>query len=94
MPRVKLDPLGCQHEVDMTVILESPIFKNFSQIKLRNHLMGSYQSVHVSSQAQLSVYRFLVEFYFDERVRVRADNEIHFRPVYHYYFFDVVHYIR
>ena len=55
--------------------------------------MSRNESIHVRFESKLSVDTFLVEFDLDEVVGVRSDDEVHFSPIYHDHFLDVVDHI-
>ena len=53
---VELDPLGSQHEVDVLVVLEAPVFEDSTQLKLADDFVRRDQRVHVGLQTQLGVH--------------------------------------
>ena len=55
--------------------------------------MGRYQSVHVSFQTQLSINTLLIELNLDETVWIGADDKVHFSPIDHNDFLDVINHI-
>lgn len=93
-PRVEFDPRGGKHEVDVVGEFVAPELDYTFQVKLGDHIVSFYQSVHVGSQAVFGVDAFLVELDFDEAVWVCADDEVDFGPVNHDDFLDVVYDMR
>jgi hypothetical protein len=92
--RIELDPGRREHEVDMACELIAPEFDDASQVELADHVVRLDQGVHIGSKAVLCINAFLVELDLNEAVRVRANDEIHFGPVDHDYFLDVVNDVR
>ena len=90
---VELDPLGCQHEVHVTVVFEAPVFKDLSEIELGDDLVGCDESIHIGFETHVSIDGFLVELDLDEAIRISTYDEVHFGPVDHDYLFDVVDYV-
>ena len=93
MPWIEFYPLWGEHEIYMIIIFVCPIFQHFPQIKLGNNFMGRNEGVHVCFESQLRIYTFLIKFDFDEIVGVCTNDKIHFSPIDHYYFFDIIHYV-
>lgn len=62
MSRIELYPGGCQHKINMFVVPVPPELEHPFQVKLTDDLMCRDHSIHISLEAQVSVYAFLIEF--------------------------------
>lgn len=92
--RIELYPLGCEHEVYVTIVFEAPVFEDLSQIELGDDLVGCDESVHIGFETHVSIDGFLVEFDLDEAIRIGTYNEVDFGPVDHNHLLDIIHHVR
>lgn len=49
--RIELDPLRCQHEVDVVVLLGAPVLQDFPKLELGDDLVRRDQRIHVRLEA-------------------------------------------